>query len=106
VPEEKSLANARMILERAQATWPTLMVGPPCMGDVSVDERVRRLSGRLATLCDELSVPFLPIFPLLEGAEVWRIEAQHGDGVHPNKGGYALIYEAVLSWQPWRDWVA
>ncbi len=106
VPEEKSLANARMILERARATWPTLMIGPPCTGEASLDERVRRLSARLELLCLELSVPFLPIFPRLEGMEVWHSEAQEGDGIHPNRRGYAMIHQAVLLWQPWHDWVA
>jgi acyl-CoA thioesterase I len=105
VDEERSMANARTILERAQAKWPTLMVGPPCTGEVLLDERVRRLSDRLELLCREICVPFLSIFGRLENAESWRSEALRGDGVHPNRGGYALIHEAVLGWQSWRDWI-
>ena len=106
VSEEKSLANAWTILERARATRPTLMIGPPCTGEASLDERVRHLSDRLEPLCRKLSVPFLPILQRLEGMEVWQREAQQGDSLHPNRGGYALIHQAVLHWQPWHDWMA
>jgi lysophospholipase L1-like esterase len=105
VSEETALANARSILATAQARWPTLMVGPPCTGDAALDERVRRLSDRFAMLCEELTVPFLPVFEQIAGNEVWRIEAERVDGIHPNRGGYALIADAVLNWQVWRDWV-
>ena len=105
VPEDLSLANTQTILAQARATRPTLMIGPPCTGEASLDERVRRLSERLGPICQELLVPFLSIFPLLEGVEVWRDEAQRGDGVHPNRGGYELIYDAILRWQPWREWL-
>jgi lysophospholipase L1-like esterase len=47
----------------------------------------------------------LPTFRPVDTSQVWRREAAQGDGVHPNRGGYTLIYQAVLNWQPWRDWV-
>ena len=106
VSEAVSLANARGILASARASRPTLMVGPPCTGDMVLDERVDRLSDRMEALCHELSVPFLPIIRSLRDVEVWRREAKAGDGVHPNRDGYGLICRAVLGWQPWREWVA
>ena len=105
VSEDTTVANARTILARARAGWPTLMLGPPCTGDAVLDDRVGRLSRRLEHACNELAVPFLPVFPLLEASEVWREEAEQGDGIHPNRGGYALITQAALDWQPWRDWM-
>lgn len=105
VPEEEALANTQAILAQACATRPTMMIGPPWTGEASLDERVRRLSDRLGPICHELSVPYLPIFSQLVDVEVWRDEAQHGDGVHPNRGGYAMIYDAILHWQPWREWL-
>jgi len=71
-----------------------------------MNERVGRLSDRLGPICQELSVPFLPIFPRLTGVEVWRDEARRGDGIHPNRVGYALICDTILHWRPWREWVA
>jgi lysophospholipase L1-like esterase len=81
------------------------MIGPPWTGERPLDERVKRLSDRLEQLCRELSVPFLPIFSRLEGMDVWRDEAQQGDGIHPNRRGYGLIHKIVVLWQPWLDWV-
>lgn len=106
VSEEVSLAYAGRILSHARTMWPTLMIGPPCTCDVDLDERVSQLSDRLALLCLELSVPFLPIFQKTKSMEVWRREAGQGDGIHPNRGGYALIHGAILDWQPWRDWTS
>jgi lysophospholipase L1-like esterase len=81
------------------------MVGPPYTGQMERDLRVKRLSEHLERLCLELGVPFLPIFTFVDGNEIWRQEAECGDGVHPNRLGYTLIYRAVLAWQAWRDWV-
>ena len=105
VSEEMSVAHARTILSRASTIRPTLMIGPPCTSNADLDERVSQLSDRLELLCSELSVPFLPLFKRTGGTEVWRREAEQGDGIHPNRGGYALIHNAVLSWQPWRNWI-
>jgi lysophospholipase L1-like esterase len=105
VAENATLINTRAILERAQPKWPTLMVGPPYTGKKEHDLRVKRLSNHLERLCLELGVPFLPIFPRLDGNEIWRQEAECGDGVHPNRLGYTLIHQAVLAWKPWREWV-
>ena len=106
VSANASVANTQTILARARARWPTLMVGPPCTGDADLDQRVGGLSDRMEFVCRELSIPFLPIFPRLGSSEVWRREAEQGDGIHPNRGGYALVTQAVLSWQPWRDWTS
>ena len=100
-----SIANARSVLTRARNWLPTLMVGPPATGDAALDRRVSELSAGLAELCKELSIPFLPAFHAVAGSAVWQREAECGDGIHPNRGGYTLLYEAVRAWKPWRAWV-
>lgn len=105
VPADASLAAARAILSRAHAGRPTLLLGPPPTCDAALDGRVELLSDGLQRLCRELAVPFLALFPLLRPSGLWHREAEEGDGIHPNRGGYALIAEAVLAWQPWRDWM-
>ena len=105
VSQDMSLRNLRTILERARATRPTLMVGPPCTGDALLDERVKCLSDSMEAICREVAVHVLPVFRTLDSFEVWRREVKQGDVVHPNRDGYAMIYRAVLNWQPWRDWV-
>lgn len=106
VSEDASVSNTQSILSRARARWPTLMVGPPCTGDTALDQRVVHLSGRMEVVCGELSVPYLPIFHYLEGKEVWCREAEQGDGIHPNRGGYELITQAALTWQSWCEWIS
>ena len=105
IPEHAAVEHARSILSRARAWRPTLMVGPPCSGDAPLDARVKCLSHRLAEVCDELSVPFLPAFDVADGSAIWRRDAAMGDGVHPNRDGYTLLYQAVVTWRPWREWV-
>ena len=100
------LDNARAILSTARTTHPTLMLGPPPTTDAELDRAVAALSDRLAALCAELAIPFLPLFPLLAGHPVWQREAAAGDGIHPGAGGYTLIAEAVLGWNAWQDWIA
>jgi acyl-CoA thioesterase I len=102
---DESLANTRSILSRARARYPTLMIGPPGSGDTALDQRVKHLSERIATICDDVSVPFLSVWPVLVDNRIWREEARQGDGVHPNRGGYLAMHNAILSWQPWRDWI-
>lgn len=105
ISADRTIEYARSILGQARAGWPTLMVGPPATGNAALDHRVEALSGRLASLCGDLDVPYLPIFETTAQSEAWRREAAQGDGTHPNREGYALIAGAVLAWQPWRDWV-
>jgi acyl-CoA thioesterase I len=105
VSEDSAIANSRAILTRAQARWPTLMIGPPRTAHAEMDLRLKRLSDRFEPLCKELSVPYLPLFEHAGGDALWQREVAQGDGVHPNRGGYSQIYDAILMWQPWCDWV-
>ncbi|HET7883050.1 MAG TPA: GDSL-type esterase/lipase family protein [Acetobacteraceae bacterium] len=105
VPEDDAVANAQAILASAAAWLPTLMVGPPWTGEPELDARVRRLSARLGSLCGDLSVPYLAPWDAHIDVEVWHREALAGDGIHPNRRGYALIADLVDAWPPWRRWV-
>ncbi len=105
VAEDTAIANARSILTAARQWRPTLMVGPPCSRNAAVDTRVSRLSDRLAVLCEDLAIPFFATFQLTHGNAAWHCEAGQGDGIHPNRGGYDLLYGALLGWNAWREWV-
>ncbi|HSK40048.1 MAG TPA: GDSL-type esterase/lipase family protein [Arenibaculum sp.] len=103
----RSLANARTILMEARGRWPTLMVGPPPVGDdPSTDERIAALSGSLGTLCAEIGVPYLAVFSTMAASEPWRREAAANDGSHPNAAGYAALAGIVAQWDAWRSWLA
>ena len=106
VPPDATLDNACRILARARSWRPTLMIGPPRTGDAALDRRVGTLSARLAPLCAEIGVPFLPIWDALAGTVAWRREARSGDGIHPNREGYAELAALVGAWPAWRGWMA
>ena len=102
---DQSTANAREFLSKASAWLPTLMIGPPPIGDGPVDERAERLSRRLQDLCEALAIPFLSPREHLATSETWLREIADGDGAHPNSGGYAILADLVTNWAPWRAWL-
>lgn len=105
VSTASTLANARSILTRAKGMWPTAMLGPPWTSVEDIDERNAALSQKFETLCEEIDVPFISLYQKLEGNGVWAREAEAGDGIHPNTGGYSLLSQAVAEWDAWESFV-
>jgi acyl-CoA thioesterase-1 len=102
----QSLAHAEAILDTAHRWLPTLMMGPAVVaGDREANTRVCALSADYAKLSERLGVPYLELCQITLGSPLWTGEAIAGDGAHPNRGGYALLADAVSSWAPWRAWV-
>jgi lysophospholipase L1-like esterase len=100
-----SLANTESILIAAHAWLPTLIIGPGTVADESeAYERIQALSADYAKLCQRLGVPYLEVCRLTLASPAWASEALAGDGAHPNRGGYALIADAVSNWPAWRAW--
>ena len=107
VPREQALANAATILTRARALRPTLMVGPPPVGDdPDTDRAIKALSQDFHVLCERLGVPYLPVFDTLRAHPVWTAEAAANDGSHPGSGGYGALAELVGAWPAWQAWFA
>jgi lysophospholipase L1-like esterase len=105
VTSAESLSNAETILTTAGDWLPTLMIGPSSVaGETDVNDRICALSADYAKLCNRLGVPYLEVGRLTLDSPVWRQEAIAGDGAHPNRGGYALLADAVSGWPPWRAW--
>ena len=102
---DTTLINARRILKEASSRGPTIMLGPPPVLDNSVvDDRIRRLSGDLGSMCAEVSIPFLETFDFVLACPAWRREAVEGDGAHPNREGYAAVAAFVWEWPGFRGW--
>jgi len=99
-----SFENARDILTEASTWLPTLFIGPPPTIDPELNRRVKGISDCLDRICEDLSIPFLPIWDHLFASAIWLKEAEAGDGIHPNSDGYELLTNLVNSWQPWRSW--
>ncbi|MEO7036382.1 MAG: GDSL-type esterase/lipase family protein [Polyangiaceae bacterium] len=99
----QSLRHAEAILLEARSWLPTLMLGPASVAnEPEVNERIRALSKAYATLCERLAVPYLELCQLTLASPAWQQEALTGDGAHPNRGGYALIADAVSKWPAWQ----
>jgi lysophospholipase L1-like esterase len=104
VTYEATLANARTVFEQATRWKTTLMVGPPPIADADLNQRVRRLSAGLGSLCGEIAVPYLDTFQTLVNDERWMRDVAAYDGAHPGAAGYALFGEIVQRWPAWQAW--
>ncbi|MBK4731767.1 lipase [Oxynema sp. CENA135] len=104
VDPESSIAHTRKILTRAKRLYPTLMVGPPPVGDRLQNQAIAELSDRFEGLCESLEVPFLDVFKSLVRSPMWIQEAAGNDGAHPQQGGYQELADLVLAWPSWRQW--
>ncbi|TDE14965.1 GDSL-type esterase/lipase family protein [Jiangella asiatica] len=81
---------------------PTLVVGPPPVGDDDVVSRIGELDAAYAALCASLDVPYIATFEPLSGKGAWQ-RARADDGLHPDQAGYGLLAYLVLNggWYPW-----
>ena len=102
-----SIKNASEILSKAQKLYPVLMVGPAPYAEQKDGQRTNRntdLSKQFALICNELNIPYLDLFPILEKSNIWINEARANDGVHPRAGGYAEFAQIVENWDSWLNW--
>jgi lysophospholipase L1-like esterase len=99
-----SLNNIRSILSEAQQLYPVLMMSPlPCT-DEEQNQRIANLAEEFALVCQELDVPYLNVFPILEKSNIWIEEAKNYDGAHPRAAGYAELAQIVDNWDAWLNW--
>jgi lysophospholipase L1-like esterase len=105
VTPEGAVAQAREILVAARGWLPTLMIGPPPIGDEGRNERIGDLSRRLETLCREIALPYLACFEPLRMSKIWLPAVNDGDGVHPVAAGYDEWARLIEAWPEWRNWV-
>ena len=101
LPMPASIANFRNIISGAKARCPTLVIGPPPVGDSAQDVRIFTLCAIYAAIAGEIDIPYLPLAQDLAGDAAWRRAVAGGDGTHPDGTGYALIAERVLNWPAW-----
>jgi lysophospholipase L1-like esterase len=99
-----SEAIAREILSQAQQLYPVLMVSPPPVGDAIQKQIIANLSRHFAVLCQQLNLPYLNVFPILENSNIWMNEIKNYDGAHPRAAGYAEFAQIVQNWDAWQNW--
>ena len=107
VPFEAALANTDTILRAAMTFAPTIMISPlPAADDDAAVRRTRALAAAQEELCETLGVPYLAAFDFIHGSAAWRDSAKRGDGVHPNREGYAALADFIWTWPPLHRWLA
>lgn len=102
----ESIQNARTILQSASSFFPTIMVGPPPIQEEEQNQRIARLSGQFALVCETLAIPYLEIFTPLQGTKEWQEEVASNDGAHPRTAGYSALAKLIQTWSAWRTWFA
>ena len=101
IAETQSVENTRQILKAGQELYSVLLVGPPPIGDVEQNERIRRLSQLMGDVAVDEGVPFLSVFEALSQDPVWMAEVNADDGAHPRAAGYAKLAALVDRWPAW-----
>ncbi len=103
VPLEETLENAEDTLSRAANWLPSLMISPiPQTGSIITDNRIDGICSSLEKLCQRLEVPFLDLREApREIWQIWRTEAEKGDGAHPNTGGYQALAQHICHSPEW-----
>lgn len=99
-----SITNTREILEETKKTYPVLMVGPLPVEDKEQNHRVANLSQEFIKLCNELDIPYLDAFPILQKSKIWIDEIKSYDGAHPRAAGYTELAKIVQNWEAWLNW--
>ncbi|MBW4511148.1 MAG: lipase [Scytonematopsis contorta HA4267-MV1] len=100
----ESVVNIREILTQVKELYPVLMVSPPPMLDKEQNLRIANLGKQFSIICQELDIPFLNVFPILEKSDIWMEEIIDYDGAHPRAKGYQIFAEIVQSWHGWLNW--
>jgi lysophospholipase L1-like esterase len=101
---EKSIDNAYKILSLAKHFFPVLMVSPPPISEFEQNSRTAELSQQFASVCHQLSVPYLDVFHPLLVSDIWLHEVAANDGAHPASAGYSELVQLVQNWEAWLSW--
>jgi lysophospholipase L1-like esterase len=101
VPVAESVANFRMLLEKARQRYPLLVMGPLPVGDPAQDTRIQDLCHHYAQAAAALAIPYLPLATHLIDNTTWQREVAANDGSHPGAAGYDLLAQHVLAWSAW-----
>jgi lysophospholipase L1-like esterase len=92
---EATLSNLRTLLHKAYRHYPTLVVGPPPVAEAAQNVRIAQLCSVMASLAQDMGVPYLSVFERLEHSQTWMQEVAQYDGSHPRQGGYAELAALV-----------
>jgi lysophospholipase L1-like esterase len=100
IPRERSAAALDFGL--GSTTVPTLVVGPPPLGDAAQTARIALVDEAFAGVCDRRGIPYISVYDRLLRRPTWR-RATSGNGIHPDRTGYAMFSRIVFDggWSTW-----
>lgn len=101
---ENSITNLQDILSIAKGLYPVLVVSASPIDDNEQNQRTSNLSKEFSKICNQLSIPYLDIFPELLKSNIWMDELKKYDGAHPRAAGYQVFAEIVQNWDGWLNW--
>ncbi len=104
VPINQSIENIYSILSEAKQLYPVLMVSPAPCGDREQNQKIANLSQEFFVVCQQLNIPYLNVFSILEKSSIWIDEASNNDGAHPRAAGYQEFAQIVNNWDAWLSW--
>jgi lysophospholipase L1-like esterase len=96
VHSDLTLGNAEAILTEAITAAPTLMIGPTPVADPERNAQIKKLSGKLAGICEQHHIPFVPVIDAMQSSSVYTQALGAFDNVHPSADGYAALAGHLL----------
>ncbi|MEC4817941.1 MAG: GDSL-type esterase/lipase family protein [Scytonema sp. PMC 1069.18] len=100
-----SIENTRSILTEAKQLYSILMISPAPGADREQNQRTADLSKQFALVCNQLNVPYLDVFSMLEKSKIWIDEAKSNDDFHPGAAGYTELAEIIQTGNVWLNWL-
>lgn len=100
-----SAADERAVLMIGPAPVDGSRPGPQLVAGViqRIDDRdIAELDEMMATVADDVGVPYLRVFDRLSSDPAWSNALREGDGIHPSGRGYEVLADLVAAWDPWR----
>ncbi|XPV75451.1 MAG: GDSL-type esterase/lipase family protein [Desulfovibrio sp.] len=98
VPQKETLTAVRTMLTESKEFGKAALIGPCPVADEEKSAQCKELSDAFATLCEELNIPYLPVYDFVVGSPIYKADLEQGDGIHPKTPGYSQIAQAVLEW--------
>lgn len=100
VAHNASCSNLRELLVQTKR-YPSVLVGPPPVGEDVLNDRIERLSKSFAAIAASLDVPYIELYSSLIEDKVYRSEVAEQEGAHPRSGGYIRMAEIICASPAW-----
>jgi acyl-CoA thioesterase I len=98
---KESIAHMTTVLIDLRKQYKILIVGPSPVFDPQQNQRIKRLSGALAELCQKARVGYISLFNALLDDVEYKREVHTIDNLHPGQKGHDKIFEIIKNERIW-----